>query len=181
MISSQAKFLVNHSFHVTQNKQFTGQPICDEIQSVIRFSFFLPFLTYFSSCQWYIIIDSIVYPSKVWNANFVVVSASTVSLHFKEIGKKSDFNSSFNWLDRVVISFRSICWFLNNSKKICFTLNCGILCSSARNSNFSWSNNTDITHKSEIIKSPKLKYISSYLKLNTKKIKFFWQNKRTYL
>ena len=144
MISSHVKFLVNPSFPVTQNKQFTGQPIWDEIHNVIRFSFLLLFFIYFSSCQWYIKIASTVYPSSVWNANFVVVSASTVSIHFKDIGEKSDFNSSFNWFDRVVISSHSTRWFLNNSKNICFTLNCGILRSFARGSNFSLSNNTCI-------------------------------------
>jgi hypothetical protein len=122
MISSRVKSLLNPSFHVTQKRQFIAHQTCEEIQSVIRFSFGLSSFTYFSFCRWYIKIASMICPSLVLNANFVVSSASTVSTTSIDKISKLSFNSSLKSFDIVVSVSRSVFWFLYNSKKICFNL-----------------------------------------------------------
>ena len=123
MISSRVKSLLNHNFQVTQNKQFIAHPTWEEIQRVIRFSFGLSSFTYFSFCRWYIRIASIMCQSLVLKANFVVSSASTVSITSIARRSKCSFSSFLKSLESVVSVSRSVFWFLYNSKNICFNLN----------------------------------------------------------
>ena len=143
-ISCQVRFLVKPSFPVTQNKQFTGHPTWEETQIVIRFSFLFSPFWYFSSCQWYIITLSIRCPSSVLNPNFVVSSVSTVVSISSAKGEKKEDKSDLNSLERVVISSRSIFWFLKISWKICFNLKFGILCSLSRGSIWSLSKRKEV-------------------------------------
>ena len=141
MISSRVRSLLNPSFQVTQNLHFMAQPIWVERQSVILFSlrevlrsqchqFSLTLWTFdfidFWLCgcldRWKRMTDSIVSPSWVLNHILILSLLSMISCGVSDITSNFSWSWSLRSLERVVISSKSVFWFLKISWKICFNL-----------------------------------------------------------